>query len=131
MGAGEFEFGALPDAMNIIASAFVTGQECMGSIIIKKHTIFYICAKEHETDVIQRIRDLAANKVRLKERSGLNESIDDKLRIRYGETEPRPIQYIGWLELDNGFMFFIDKGVFEKTVTFFREWIMKAKGGST
>ena len=122
MGAAEFELGNLPKACDkLIAdrSDYVTGsikvswrtedwktqEEAKG-----RGEVYYICHKDHEIDVKERISLWALGKnVPLhttKERVRLNESFAGD-------------RFKGWFELDNSFLFFIDKDMFEGTKEMF------------
>ena len=109
MGSSEFEWGAVPAALNFIAEqsdlkAVVSG-ETQG--------VFYICPKSYETGVIAIIKTLLEDEhsLRLKEWCGLSDRVNHP--DEYNQNK------VGWLELDNGFFFFVDKDMFEKTKTLF------------
>ncbi len=114
MGAAEFEWGAVPEALNIIAKSASTNSLTKGSFKpSRKYTklVYYICQKEHEEYVKNFIKSLLKPKSpMLKEMTLLDAVIEDKEYCR---------KYCGWLELDNGFFFFTDKDMFEKTSKLF------------
>jgi hypothetical protein len=62
-------------------------------------TVYVICMKDDMVEVGERIRELAQNKWPLKRGDGFASALDPATDY---DREP-----IGWLELDNGFMFFI------------------------
>lgn len=61
--------------------------------------IYVICRKDEIVEVSDRIRELAKDKILLKRGAGFASALDPATDY---DREP-----IGWLELDNGFMFFI------------------------
>jgi len=61
--------------------------------------VYVICRKDDMVEVGDRIRELAQNKCSLKRGDGFASALDPATDY---DREP-----IGWLELDNGFMFFI------------------------
>jgi len=76
-------------------------------------SIYVICNKNIQKEVETYIRKLAEgnNTIRLKESSMLDNSLDP--------VEDYDGQIQGWLELDNGFMFFLDKEMYDKTIKLF------------
>lgn len=68
-------------------------------------TVYVLCRKAQRTRVEETIRKLALGKVFTKERHCFDEVLDP--------SERWDTKTIGWLELDNGFMFFTDKTAFE------------------
>jgi len=120
MGAAEFEFGAVPDAIDAIAKGFGNGDGVTGEIEIGGVPVYYLTHKNVEKETIQRIKDLAKDdpfvtKIRLKEWTCLG----DAIAVRNGTLANKrgfesAMEHIGWIELDNRFMFFVDKEAFEK-----------------
>jgi len=114
MGAAEFEFGSVPSALQHIASNIdgYTTHRLKGDDGI----VFVICHEKHiphTTDLISRLRN--GEEKDLKERSRLQESlqaIKEKAKNNYYYS-------FGWLELDNGFLFFTDKKMFLATSKLF------------
>ena len=112
MGSAEFEYGALPNTLKSMAEdRLVAGTMIVESRDIKPvfdakrrskedQTVYYICRSSHGEEVEQRIRDLAANRFDLKEPSRFAEALSP--------LDEREKKYIGWLELDNGFFFFVN-----------------------
>ena len=62
-------------------------------------TVYVICRKDNMVEVGERIRELAKEKWQLKRGDGFASALDPATDY---DREP-----IGWLELDNGFMFFL------------------------
>lgn len=133
MGAAEFEFGAVPKALQEIAknidletfeaSSFTfplkkvekgwrdkSAEEPEGDV-----TIYVICSKADVKEVQTRIKGWAFKhydkKFALKEMTMLPQVLRPD-----SDWTPR---VVGWLELDNGFFFFIDKEMWEKTAELF------------
>lgn len=99
MGAAEFEFGAVPKAFKFIAENKPT-HHLLTSF---GNNIYLIMPEAMKDMVIDRVVDIATNEgFRSKEYVGLRE----QLIGRNGKM------YLGWLELDNGFMFFTDEKMF-------------------
>ena len=122
MGAAEFEFGALPEAVNKVLADkvdYVTGctkakweSENWETRKMKKGIgeVFYICHKDHVDEVISRIKTWAKGKhvppYHTKERVRLDDAFANDC-------------FKGWFEYDNGFLFFTDKEMFEGTKAIF------------
>ncbi len=111
MGSAEFEFGAVPAALSFLAERASKKKLITGITGKKDETIYYLCPTEYETEVIKRIASLRKNEIRLKEYCGLSQYFDSN--NEYGKEN------LGWLELDNGFMFFVDSGMYQKTCKLF------------
>jgi hypothetical protein len=115
MGSAEFEYGAVPDAMNKIAKNHESYSSHEVKVKPKKGNVgnvYVICNDNITTDVISWIKKKGQDEYnknqRTKEHVGLHESLtNDEFRIK------------GWLELDNAFFFFTDKGMYEKTKLLF------------
>jgi hypothetical protein len=120
MGSAEFEFGAVPKALAKIVDErkkYVFG--ILDIIVFPERAVpnirkvSYLCHKDHEAEVITRIKQLATDEYkhfRLKERCNLKPSLEGR---EYDK------EICGWLELDNAFMFFTDRVMFEKTAKMF------------
>lgn len=108
MGAAEFEWGAVPAAIK-----FVLEQVKANNVTCGQHQgVFYISPKEYENGVKLTIEKLLEDEseLRLKESCGL------KRRMRsLGDIQERRSMNVGWLELDNGFFFFSEEEMFNKT----------------
>jgi hypothetical protein len=119
MGAAEFEFGAVAKSIKNIVEYLQKVEGVYGQFKIQGLPIYYICHASVEADVKERIKELSSpyRKFRTKEAVLFNEAIgarkdstlktDDKYRQHL-------LNYVGWLELENHFMFFIDKTTFEQ-----------------
>lgn len=129
MGAAEFEFGAVPKALNKIASnqadlvafEFEVALSDVPSDWRDKskgepegsETIYVLARSEDREEVEQRIRGWASEAYSndLKEITRLSSTLRP-----YSEWDG---DIVGWLELDNGFLFFTDKVMFDKTAALF------------
>lgn len=111
MGSAEFKFGAIPKCFQEIArkiSEYIAW-EC----VIENKPIHIISKKEDKKEIKTLLNLLAKGKVHLKDSSHFEWALGiDKYMKRECDT-------IGWLELDNNFIFFIDKTAFEKTAALF------------
>ena len=121
MGAAEFEFGAVPEALRFLAEQGEKDNLVFDRIRKdndKKHSfyvIYYICPKPYETEVIERITKLASDKnedYNLKEPTLLTHTLSP-------ENPKYKPNIQGWLELDNGYMFFTDEAMFQATKKLF------------
>lgn len=128
MGSAEFEWGAVPAALQFLAEQTTAKNIVAGVIDVSKpedqarsdirELVYFICPLTYKAEVINRIKELRnvggygniKSTIQLKEHCGLKEWFDEK--------DPRRVEYakknIGWLELDNGFIFFTDKEAFDK-----------------
>lgn len=103
MGAAEFEWGAVPKAFQKMA-----GHRLITSCIhVDDRAVFILADVNHMEEAMGRVRAMAAGTYdgHTKERIGLREAIHP--RAERGE------RVCGWLELDNGFMFFTDQDMFD------------------
>lgn len=109
MGSSEFEWGAVPAALNFIAKQSSLGKVVSGEV----SNVFYICPKSYQNGVRDLIVTLLKDErsLRLKEFCGLADRVNNPDKFN--------IDRVGWLELDNGFFFFIDKEMFENTKKLF------------
>jgi len=82
-----------------------------------KAVVYVICKQSHKDEVIKRIKKFARTPYRhdTKEAVLLNQTIRKKTEVKKGYCD----DYVGWLELNNAFMFFTDKGTFEKMCKLF------------
>lgn len=102
MGDFEFENGSVPAAFH-----FIWQQGQRGHLVSGTHRdVFYICPKAYEDGVRGVISQLLDDEpaMRLLEPTGLAEKWES---------------ICGWLEVNNGFMFFTDATMFERTKTLF------------
>lgn len=123
MGAAEFEFGALADTLAKISQN--TDDFVKNSMKVHWKTswrsrtttegdgeVYYLCHKDQEKEIKKRIKVWATGGTGgygTKEFVGLDMSFTDESRHAYR----------GWIELDNGFFFFIDKDMCDKTSELF------------
>lgn len=113
MGSAEFEWGAVPNALKFLAEQSSEKNLIAFKIIFgKNEEVYYVCPISYEEEVRKRIGLLRAGcrSIDLKEHCGLKEFFDknDERRSVWAKKNK------GWLELDNGFAFFVDKDMFEK-----------------
>ena len=129
MGAAEFEFGEVPKALRAIAedtkhlSAFSfvipfadvakRWNDKSKAVPTGEATVYVLCDKSHAEEVESRVRGFA--------RDGYSSRLKEGTRL---ESSLRPIEewdadVCGWLELDNGFFFFTDREMWERTAALF------------
>lgn len=114
MGSAEFEYGAVPQALSFLASQASKNNLINGEIEVNKNEIvYYLSPREYEKEVIDCIKLLRQDSLRLKEHCGLNHYFEGFL------GHPPRKDICGWLELDNGYMFFTDKHMYEQTSKLF------------
>lgn len=119
MGSAEFEFGVVPKAFQHIVKN-IKDYGTWG-INLNSKPLYVIGYKSATREITERIQELAKNKIHCKEYTGIDHALE-----LYEYQKGQPCNYIGWLELDNNFLFFIDKDAFEKTASLF-ELIPKSK----
>jgi len=126
MGSSEFEWGAVPEAFNMIAKSIKDYIPYRIAVEYHKEKyswnsndktlcrkdVYIICKKEWKEEVNKRIKAYAMgkdyDKMGTKEGVQLSYSLaDEKDRVK------------GWIELDNGYMFFVDNEMFLKTCNLF------------
>lgn len=129
MGAAEFEFGSVPEALDVLAKAAIKGNLVAHTFEFDKSNIekdwrkgavqatgtatFYVlCQKGDEAEIERRITEWASKRYNsdLKETTQLANVLDPQ----GWDSRTR-----GWLELNNGFMFFTDEEMFSKTAELF------------
>lgn len=135
MGAAEFEFGAVPEALSRLAEAAATGKKKAPGLVAGqvevdlslvpaswRHKdsapldgtapVYYLARSEHADEVERRIAMWATEvHPEMKERLGLTNA------LRPFEEWDSDVQ--GWLEISNGFMFFVDRGMWAATAAIF------------
>lgn len=117
MGAAEFEFGSLPKSWQKLAADAKELSACEARLASHPDTpVYVLCRKSQREGVINVLTELALDKLRLKERSYFSEVLDPK-----NKEQEYPVTTCGWYELDNGFFFFLDKEMWEKTTKLFRD----------
>jgi hypothetical protein len=78
---------------------------------IEPRTLFVICRRAHMAIVKDRIRELALDKIQTKRGTNLPGALDP--------FDDYNRETVGWLELDNGWFMFLDKEMWQKTVSLF------------
>lgn len=112
MGSAEFEFGAIPECFQQIAKNIK--QYSAHEIVINKMSIYIICNDSEKELIDERIKELAKDKIRCKEWTAFNQALGLN---KYSKKED--CRTFGWLELDNEFLFFVDKEMAHKTANLF------------
>lgn len=112
MGSAEFEFGAIPKCFQSMAKSIK--EYSTHELVINKMPVYVIC-KTDEADLIdERVKELAKDKIRCKGWTAFNQALGLN---KYSKKED--CRTIGWLELDNEFMFFVSKDAADKTAQIF------------
>ena len=122
MGRGEYEFGALPNSMGMIYDYSARGELASGSVGLRGGEVFYICRRDVVAEVARRIKKLGEGesweqrgpkrlRVATADFVGLRRSLD------HGSGDVRTP--VGWLEIDNHFLFFTDREMFSKAAGLF------------
>ena len=110
MGAAEFEFGAVPEALG----KMINSKNWSGTIMVDKDKpVYYICPQEYRDEAIKRIPLIYKRKISTKEWVGLDSYFEQL------NNKERPPRAVGWLEINNGYMFFGDKEMYEKMLILF------------
>ena len=133
MGAAEFEFGAVPAALNNLACSGGTGALLGFPMEVAfpkfgkrdwcpdgysgeggESDVFVICRHDHKDEIVSRIAAWA----KAESYGDTKEAINLFQSLHYtGEPDSRCA--CGWLELDNGFMFFTDKEMWQQCCRLF------------
>lgn len=138
MGAAEFEFGAVPEALQRIADTKLRhlGTHSFALRVPKdvakpwseetapeahERTVYVIGRKDWHEEIERRVRGWAKRDGNDDFRTKESVMLDSALRP--GRYTP---DVLGWLELNNGFMFFIDEDMFTKTASLFGVKIAQA-----
>ena len=132
MGAAEFEFGEVPKALSrmvdvhkeLIAFSIKVETKEETSTFDKdrlflepvKATVYALCVKSQKDEVTKRIKSFARTPYGhdTKEAILLNQTIRKKT-----DSDSYCSDYVGWLELNNSYMFFTDKETCEKMCKLF------------
>ncbi len=131
MGAAEFEFGAVPEALSRLAKADLCHfafdiplREVAANWRDKSKetpegeaTIYVICPSGWKQEVERRIRGWAADDYPKEREFQLKESTRLASSLRPVEDWDRDI--CGWLEIDNGFLFFSDEEMWGRASALF------------
>jgi hypothetical protein len=128
MGAAEFEFGELPKCLTRMIKAkdnlerfevTLTSSEIrkdnwrpVAGRITKK-TVYVIAPKHLKEDVIATIKDLAKDKVRLKEYSMFHTALLKEHFVN--DRDKEYIKACGWIDIKNDYMFFTSEKMFKET----------------
>lgn len=134
MGAAEFEWGAFPKSLTKMLKKPLTTYEFeikpdeykgnqarewyrkQPAFGPKQGGIIYVlCQKGHEQFSEDAIRCYANNELHTKEFVNLDEALDPAPGERPVWNKP----VVGWYELQNGFFFFTDRSMFERTAPVF------------
>ncbi|MDP3640114.1 MAG: hypothetical protein Q8R53_02840 [Nanoarchaeota archaeon] len=104
MGAAQFEHGAVPKALERIVQYAHRGQAITQAICLDEQVAYSLCKQGTEQEVAQRITQMYTDEraLHLLEYCGLQDSLKSK----------NP-DIVGWLELENAYMFFIDENMFQ------------------
>lgn len=108
MGSSEFEYGAVPNSLDQLVNYSVMGNASKGKIILQKD-VYYICHKDLATYVRTTIRQLARNEAKLNLR-------EPCLLKPILEGQEYCNNIVGWLELNNHFLFFTDESMYQRSL---------------
>lgn len=122
MGSAEFEFGAVPATLQFLAEQSEAKNLVTGVVQNKTKPfkpVYFLCPKEYEEEVRKRILAFRSGEpgwggkpdFRTKEYCGLHDY--------FAKDDPDDYhkKNLGWLEIDNGYAFFVDKDMFTKFCT--------------
>ena len=110
MGSAEFEFGAAQKSLAKIAGYVREEKVVTGTVALPgDHEVYFLAEKGTELEIEQRITQLYHDEssMRLLERCRLRNHLDGK---EYAK------RHAGWLELDNGFLFFADREMYQNAL---------------
>jgi hypothetical protein len=124
MGAAEFEFGAVPEALSLIwrrqgesrstysgwtmsldVSAPGDGAVMREALYTVSAEVYVIAPQEWTTEIEERIVTWSGE--------GWKSDLKEPTRLLSTLVFPEKTATKGWLELDNGFFFFVDKKMYE------------------
>jgi len=110
MGSAEFEFGAVPAALQFLAEQSEAKNLVTGVV----ESVYYLCPREYEKEVQKRISTFknglkGGRMPETKEHVGLRDYFD--------RDDAYSKKNLGWLEIDNGYAFFVDGEMFTKFCT--------------
>jgi len=119
MGSSEFEWGAVPKALQKIADQHNKYVAFEVSIKTEKNEapIYIIAKPEWKEQIIKNLKKWASGDDYLKESVKLDRAIN-KTYFNGKQVEDYNL-CIGWLELDNGYMFFINNKLFVNMMKLF------------
>lgn len=122
MGAAEFEFGALPESFERIKknlNTYIFDKVNVTAIqndysgqrkkkIKKNQDVFYFCLKDNEIEVKELLKNFA---------DSVKHSYSSKEWIYLSESIIKEdSRIVGWHDIENDFLFFIDKQMFENFI---------------
>lgn len=113
MGSAEFEYGAVPECFRRIAKD-IKDYSAWEFVNVLPAYVYIIGRTEQRKQIQVRIKEIATNKCRLKESSCFDVALG---LSEYFQKEK--CRTIGWLELDNDFMFFTDSDAYLGTAELF------------
>jgi len=115
MGSAEFEDGIIQRTLKSISEYFSANDFAAGTCLLPdEKEAYYLCSKEYEKGVKKTIEILYSNErsFYLKEPAWVRESFNSE---KYHEKT------VGWLELNNAFMFFKDRKIYKQMLELFIE----------
>ena len=112
MGSAEFEFGAIPQCFQSMAKNIK--EYSTHELVINKMPVYVICKTDEAGLVDDRIKELAKDKIHCKGWTAFNQALG---LSKFQKKED--CRTIGWLELDNEFMFFVSKEAADETARVF------------
>jgi hypothetical protein len=118
MGSAEFEFGAVPKALQTLAKAAVDRKVVAKTITVDTVPVYVLAPADYMDYVEAVIRadyEGGPESPRLKQGTRFR----DAIKIAKGDDVRFPTRVCGWLELDNGFMYFTDREMFEGVAALF------------
>ena len=105
--------GAVPAALNFLLKQSAANNTVSKSFDVSEdnsgHIVYYICPKPYDADVQKRIVELYKDNphIELKEHCGLHEYFFPGRFPEYSKKNQ------GWIELDNGFIFFVNEQMYK------------------
>lgn len=116
MGAAEFEWGAIPKALQVLNDAPELATHTIHHVT--KPNIYLIALPKDIEEVIEWVESAA---------DGVHSHLKEHLGFREALAGPEFSDTVGWLKIEEDrhcespFMFFIDKQMFDDTLTLFKE----------
>jgi hypothetical protein len=133
MMAAEYEWGAVPKSLHEIEQRALAGKLAAGKLKLKGRAVYYLCPIEIVVGVEKTIRRLYKNEGTkrwlFKNDSPTRDWVGLKEAVARRRSKPGDVA--GWLELDNHFMFFTNRRMFEGTAKLFGIPAASARGGRT
>lgn len=117
MGAAEFEFGAVPEALSLIWRRQIASRSAYSGwtmsvdlrdpegAVVSTSQIYVIAPEAWREEIEARIVTWAGE--------GWKSDLKEPTRLLSVLAVPEKTATKGWLELDNGFFFFVDKKMYE------------------